>query len=324
MAPPPKVTRALVARLIRRWDDDIRPEAAKRGHDLPSPEFGDGMTRATAREMRMAAQRIPEIRRALLDRGGLQNEAQAFLRVLTYFESAHPQTAAGAPAPWPASETLSPTMAAFARRDTNALDPAAMLPGELEAMTVYAQARNDPADFEGAAGEQVRAEVEQLIGAAEKAAETTPMFDTGSTTGMEGTTMTDQATQTAARDRRDALLADPAFEARYHSPHRNIRERAIAEMQKAIAGDQQNPAPPPRAESVARNLVTREMLARPTQQARAAPKYHPDAVREALKGLSPSQRQTKLAQMYPGSGVTGTDAASGSAGVDAAPGAEAA
>lgn len=280
------MTRAAVVRLIRRWDDDVRPAAAAAGHQLPSPEYGDGMTRATARAMRQQALRIPEMRAALR-----APEGQAFLRMVSYFEGEHPQTAAGSPAPWPGSETLSPTMTAFALRQTNAIDPAALLPHEVESLVHYARVRDDPSDFAGERAAAVRSEVDGLIAAAEAAAETAPMF-------------AEPPAASAAGAQQEITRAMPDG----HKLTLPIHPRVLREELEGLSAIQRNlrlkelfgepvVGTPPAPESALRPPVPMPPRPKPAA-AGPQPTMAPARLRESLKGLTGADRAAKLAELF--------------------------
>jgi hypothetical protein len=299
MAQPLKLTRAAVIRLLRRWDDDVRPAAAAAGHQLPSPEYGDGMTRATARAMRQQALKIPQMRAALLS-----PEGQAFLRMAAYFEAEHPQTATGSPAPWPKSATLSPAMTAFALRQTNAIDPAALLSHEVESLVHYAQARNDPSDFEGERAATVRGEVDRLVAAAEAAAESAPMFAEPPPGQSQQQAAAPPDTPQQQRDTTAMLDSNPGGARPAPIHPRVLREDldGLSAIQrrlrlKELFGEplvETGPAP----ESALRPTVTAEQI-KPTPAARAPkPPMAPARLRETLAGLTGGARAAKLTEIF--------------------------
>ncbi|MGC2525033.1 MAG: hypothetical protein WA417_20730 [Stellaceae bacterium] len=298
MAQPLEPNATLAIRLIRMIEAELYPAAVKEGLAAgPAFKYGAVMTRGEARAFRQWAMSRRETRAALLD-PAWQDIAQTVLRLTTHFEADHPQTAEGEPRMWP--EPVSPAMRAFALRERNDLPTAELLPHEVEGIVNYARLR-DPAHFDGEAGERVRGEVEQLIEAAENA----PLFNDNAMpapSAAQEAAMTENPERAAAIEKRDALLADPQFQARYHSPHLNVRRRAIEEITPlyvAIArktGQEAAGGTAPR-ESVIAPTVSADMFKTTAAASSTAP-HDPAALRAALKGLNSAQRAAKLTELF--------------------------
>jgi hypothetical protein len=280
MAAPPRVTRALAVRLLRRIEDELYPAAQAAGHPPgPTLRFADGMTRVEAAAFRQWAMAIPALRRAMVDRGGWRDEAQAVLRLTTYFEAEHPQTAAGEPEPW--TEPLSPAMRTFALRDRHDLPADELLPEELETLLEYASVRNDPGDAEGPRAATVRAEVDQIIAAAERALAAAP-----------APSQEQGESEMQAKAPMDPQLLAAELE-------------GLGPWQKAAYFEEKFGAPtvekPPAPASV---IAPPVMIAAPhpasAKQARAP--VDPATLRAELKGLSPADRRAALDARF-GSGV---------------------
>lgn len=189
-------------------------------------------------------------------------------------------------------------------RERNDLPAAALLPHELESLVHYARLR-DPADFENDVADRVRNEVDQLVEASEKAADTGVMFANDPTTAPDagqGTAMADNPQRAAALAQRTALMRDPEFQARYHSPHIRIRKEAVDQLlavNRIIAGEgnEGSASGAPVRDSVISPPVTIEAL-RAAAPARKAAPFEAAALRKNLEGLNPSQRAAKLSQMF--------------------------
>jgi hypothetical protein len=286
MAAPPPITRALAVRLIRRIEDELYPAAAAAGHPAGPPfRYGDGMTRAEAGAFRQWTMNIPELRRAMLDRGGWQDEAQAITRLVTYFEAEHPQAATGEPSAW--TEPLSPAMRGFAMRGRHELPAGELLPQELEAMLEYARVRHEPADQDIATGERLRLEADELVAAAEKALETARAAPSEEGQDVEGKGPIDPKVLAAEIRGLGAWQKAAYFAEKFGPPE----AQKAAAPESVIAPTVKLAAPPAAAQS---------NPARPAV-------VDPAALRAELKGMTGAQRRATLDARF-GSGIIGTPA----------------
>jgi hypothetical protein len=272
----------------------IRPSAS-----CAAVQVGDALTRAEARAIRNWAMALPGIGRALYERRDpLRDELQAGLRLLTYFEGEHEQTADGQPVPW--DEPLSPTMAAFARGESNAIDVDQLLPNETMALLEYAKV------FTGGDPAQIDAEVNQLADAGERAlqaAREAPdnQSDTQGTDMPDASDSAQEPPQSLAGEvRRGAAAMDPQ---RLRAELAGLSAPQRAAYLQAIFGDgivEQKPRP----ESAISPTVTLPPKPAPaavgTKRTGPVP---PSELKRAMAGMSATQRRAYLAEQF-GTGYT--------------------